>query len=269
MPIGVFDSGLGGLTVLKALQTQLPNESLIYYGDTAHLPYGDKSPATVRGYVAKIVAWLVAQPVKLIVVACNTASAVGIDRIREVAGPVPVVEVVGPAVAAALATAPRGHIGVIATKTTIGSQIYPRHLHQLSPEVQVVAKATPLLVPMIEEGVGLQTQIADQVIAYYLDDPAFEAVDVLVLGCTHYPLIRSRIERYLAGKGRSPVRVIDAAEPTAATVAGVLAERQLATPSTQPGRVRFVVSDRGEPFVQSATLFFGQPIELEEVKFES
>ncbi|MDX2062973.1 MAG: glutamate racemase, partial [Bacteroidia bacterium] len=92
LPIGVFDSGLGGLTVLKALQTQLPNESLIYYGDTAHLPYGDKSPATVRGYVAKIVAWLVAQPVKLIVVACNTASAVGIDRIREVAGPVPVVE---------------------------------------------------------------------------------------------------------------------------------------------------------------------------------
>ncbi len=242
-PIGVFDSGVGGLTVVSALIRRLPNESILYLGDTARLPYGDKSPATVRRYTHRNVDFLTARGVKAVVVACNTASALALDELDY---PLPVLGVVEPGAAGAVA-ATRGRVGVIATESTIRSDAYGRAIRRLEPGVEVLSRACPLFVPLVEEGWSddpISQQIAERYLAPLLD----AGIDTLVLGCTHYPLLKPVLRR-VVGDG---VRLVDSAEAMARTVAGVLAERGLAAgDGAVPGH-HFCVTDAGEHFERIA-----------------
>ena len=261
-PIGVFDSGVGGLTVAAALKAELPAEALIYFGDTAHLPYGDKSPEVLGEYVAQITAFLLAQEVKAVVRAGNTASAVAFDVVVaacRLAG-VPAFEVITPAVQAAAGRTERRAIGVIGTQTTIHSHVYLQRLLQLLPTAYVIEKATPLLVPLIEEG-WLGPELATHVLEAYISDTNFRHVDVLILGCTHYPLLREPIEAYFRRQGRA-VAVIDAAGATAEQVALGLRELNLLTEGAPPRPDQLYVSDFTASFQQMAERFFPQPVDL-------
>ena len=263
-PIGVFDSGIGGLTIVRALQEHLPNEQIVYVGDTAHLPYGDKSPEVLKGYVARVVAFLLRQPVKAVVTACNTASAAAYDVVQALAAPlgIPTYEVIHPAVRVAVAKSAHARIGVIGTRTTIQSHVYLRELLTAMPDASVIEKATPLLVPMIEEG-WHQGRLSQEVIEAYLSDTGFKHIDTLILGCTHYPLIEEQITQYL-NQGRShPVAVINSAQAVAQQVASDFAQRgQLRNHASAPGPHAFYASDITDAFQQSAALFLGAPVTL-------
>src|SRR4051812_9948964 len=192
-PIGVFDSGIGGLTVVSALRSLLPNESIFYLGDTARVPYGGKSAATVQRYSLEIASMLLGENAKTVVVACNTASALALPRLEETL-PVTVTGVILPGARAAIAQTRSGHIGVIGTRATITSGAYERALRSLDPKIHVTARACPLLAPLIEEG-WLESSITDEIIMQYLTPLLDDGVDTLVLGCTHYPLLRKAIAR--------------------------------------------------------------------------
>ncbi len=206
-PIGVFDSGVGGLTVVSALMRRLPRESILYLGDTARLPYGDKSPRTVRRYTRRNVDFLLARGVKAVVVACNTASALALEDLDY---PLPIWGVVEPGAAAAVA-ATRGRVGVIATESTIRSDAYGRAIRRLDSVIEVASKACPLFVPLVEEGWS-DDPISRQIAERYLTPLLETGIDTLVLGCTHYPLLKPVLQQ-VAGEG---VRLVDSAE-TAAT----------------------------------------------------
>ncbi len=215
-PIGVFDSGVGGLTVVSALIRRLPEEAILYLGDTARLPYGDKSPRTVKRYTRRNVDFLLTRGVKAVVVACNTASALALE---ELAYTVPIWGVVEPGAAAAVA-ATDGKVGVIATESTIRSDAYGRAIRRLDPTVEVSSRACPLFVPLVEEGWSddpISRQIAERYLAPLLD----AGIDTLVLGCTHYPLLKPILQR-VAGAG---IRLVDSAETVARQV-----ERELEIP---------------------------------------
>jgi glutamate racemase len=252
-PIGVFDSGVGGLTVVAALQRALPHESVLYLGDTARLPYGTKSPATVARYSERNVAFLEAQGVKAVVVACNTASAVALPAL---APHLPLWGVVEPGAARAAASS-RGRVGVIATEATVRSGAYARALHAERRELEVVSRACPLFVPLVEEG-WVDDPITEAVARRYLA-PLLEAeIDTLVLGCTHYPLLAPLLAR-VAGPG---VALVDSAHALAAEVEAGLAERELlAVPGAR--RDRFFVTDGAERFARLAETILGRPVELE------
>ena len=191
-PIGAFDSGMGGLTVVKELMQQLPNEQIIYYGDTARVPYGDKSKETILTYARQIMNFLVDQGVKAIIVACNTVSAVALEDLKNEFD-IPVIGVVKPGAKAAAETTRNNRIGVIATRATINSGIYKEFLCRTDPNISVFQKACPLFVPLVEEG-WVNDEITDLIIHRYLDDMLKNDIDSLVLGCTHYPLLRDRIQ---------------------------------------------------------------------------
>ena len=191
-PIGAFDSGMGGLTVVKELMQQLPNEQIIYYGDTARVPYGDKSKETILTYARQIMNFLVEQGVKAIIVACNTVSAVALEDLKNEFD-IPVIGVVKPGAKAAAESTHTGRIGVIATRATINSGIYRDFLCRTNPEIEVFQQACPLFVPLVEEG-WIDNEITDMIIHRYLDDLVKNNIDSLVLGCTHYPLLRERIQ---------------------------------------------------------------------------
>ena len=251
-PIGVFDSGIGGLTVIRELIHQLPHESLIYFGDTARVPYGNKSPETVRRYSREILAFLLARDVKMVVVACNTASAHALDDLRRLA-PVPVEGVVEPGARAALRHSRSRRIGVIGTAGTMRSGAYERAIHALDPAARVTQKACPLFVPMVEE--GWLDHPATKLIAHeYLDPLKQDGIDTLVLGCTHYPLLKPLLAEVM-GQG---VALIDSAAETAAVVARELGHSTLHAPSTAHGRVTFVVSDAPEQFERVGAAFLGE-----------
>src|SRR5256714_10920876 len=205
-PIGVFDSGIGGLTVVSALRALLPNESIFYLGDTARVPYGGKSAATVQRYSLEIADMLLRENAKTVVVACNTASALALPRLEETL-PVTVTGVIFPGAGAAIEKTRTGHIGVIGTRATIASGAYERALRSLNFEVRVTARACPLLVPLIEEG-WLESPITDEIILQYLDPLMGDGVDTLVLGCTHYPLLRNAIARVAGDK----IALVDSAQ---------------------------------------------------------
>ena len=188
LPIGVFDSGLGGLTVAREIMRNLPMEQIVYFGDTARVPYGSKSRQTIRRYSRQIVRFLKTQEIKAIVVACNTATALAMDAIREEAEGIPVIGVVEPGARVACQESRKGRIGVIATRATIGSNVYSEAIHAIRPEAQVISKACPLLIPLVEEG-WLHDKITDEIILRYLDEVLEYGVDTLILGCTHYPLL--------------------------------------------------------------------------------
>ena len=258
-PIGVFDSGLGGLTVAHAIMRQLPSESLIYFGDTARVPYGPKSPDTVRRYSREISAFLIEQGVKAIVVACNTATAHALPALRDELK-VPVIGVVEPGARAAVRATRTGHIGVIGTAGTIRSQAYVRAIHAENPDVRVTALACPLFVPLVEEGWTSHDAtrlVAEEYLAPFVKD----AIDTLVLGCTHHPLLKPLIGEIV---GRS-VRLIDSAEETAADARRMLAANALSAGDGE-GEYRFIASDDPQQFLTLGRRFLGSAIERVEVR---
>ncbi len=241
----------------------MPQERILYFGDTAHLPYGDKSPEVLQGYVHQIVAFLLAQQVKAIVIACNTASAVAYKQtVRQAAG-IPTFEVITPAVETALAHSPQGRVGVIGTKTTVQSHIYLRTVLDHRPDASVIEKATPLLVPMIEEG-WAHNKITKEIIEAYLSDTGFTHIETLILGCTHYPLIEAEIQQYFDTHARQPVRVINSAQAVAASVRASLEAQNLASVvRASPAPDQFWVSDYTEGFQATARQFFGADVMLQ------
>lgn len=251
-PIGIFDSGLGGLTVARAIFDRLPADSTVYFGDTARVPYGPKSPATVRRYSLEILHWLLAQRVKAVVVACNTSTAHALDQMRAVS-PVPVIGVIEPGARAALRAAPEGPIGVIGTSGTIGSGAYERAIKGMAPGVTVVSQPCPLFVPLVEEG-WFDHPATELVAREYLAPLSAAGVRAVVLGCTHYPLLKPLLARVL-GPG---VALIDSADEVAGALAAELAARGLCgEPGAGPATHRFAVSDDAERFQAIGARFLG------------
>jgi glutamate racemase len=258
-PIGVFDSGLGGLTVAHAIMRRLPGESLIYFGDTARVPYGPKSPDTVRRYSREITSFLLEQGVKAVVVACNTATAHALPMLRDHLD-VPVIGVVEPGARAAVRASRSGRIGVIGTAGTIRSGAYVRAIHEEAPDASVIALPCPLFVPLVEE--GWTTHDAARLVAReYLAPFMNDAVDTLVLGCTHYPLLKPLIAEIVGPR----VCLIDSAEETAADTRRMLAASAIQSPD-RDAAYRFIASDDPQQFLTLGQRFFGASIERVEVR---
>ena len=256
-PIGIFDSGIGGLTVANAIHKHLPQERLIYFGDTAHLPYGDKSADAIRYYCLKIGKFLLEKQCKLIVVACNSASSAGYEVLLEFFKQQTLfVNVVDPLVAA-VARHSFQKVGLIATKATVRSGVYQARLAHLNPELEVAALPTPLLAPMIEEGF-LHNKVSHTVLEAYLSDPALTGIEALMLACTHYPLIRADIDRFY---GRQ-VDIFDSTDVVAEVVRQRLSERGLL--NAQDGAAHhFYVSDYTSSFEATTRLFYDEQVHLE------
>lgn len=264
-PIGVFDSGVGGLTVLRALRSRLPAEDFVYLGDTARLPYGTKSPQTVRAYARQAAKRLVDAGVELLVIACNTASAVALDDLREAFAPLPVLGVVEPGADAAVQATRKGRVLVTGTDGTIAGGAYPRALRALSPDLEIWGQACPLFVALAEEG-WVDGPVAEAVVRRYLDpwlrDPAESRPDVVVLGCTHFPALRPVIEGVLGPE----VRVVDSASPTAEAVAAALGPTRGAAREEAAGTCRFWATDAPERFARVAPTFLGEALTPDQVE---
>jgi glutamate racemase len=253
-PIGVFDSGIGGLTVLRALTEALPREDFIYLGDTARLPYGTKSNEVILRYSRENSEFLLAKGIKILVVACNTSSAVAVAEISRLTV-IPVIGVIEPGAAAAATVSRNGKIGVIGTDATIASGAYTRAIHALRPRAEIYTRACPLLVPLVEEG-WTENEIAQRTVAFYLESLKQSGIDTLLLGCTHYPLLRGLFERVL-GPG---VRIVDSAGATAVAVSNRLTALRLARPSGT-GSQSFFVTETPDRFVRVGRRFIGDRVE--------
>jgi len=254
--IGIFDSGMGGLTVLRALLAQLPNENFVYLGDTARLPYGTKSGETVSRYALQAADTLMQHHVKLLVIACNTASAYALPALQAAIVSVPVVGVIEPGAEAACASAPNGRIAVIATEGTVSGGAYLRAIKQRDPNTSVIQKACPLFVPMAEEGLT-DGEIATTVARHYLVPLKAERPDCLVLGCTHFPVLKGAI-RGVMGPG---IASVDSAATTAQAVKEALASGGLRRKETAEGARSYLVTDAVERFVRVGKIFLGAPID--------
>jgi glutamate racemase len=257
-PIGIFDSGIGGLTVAQALSKHLPKEALMYVGDTAHFPYGDKSVDSIKYYAVRIADFLLDKGCKAIVIACNTASAMAYEAVKkQVKGAVPVFSVIDPVVEEVCRLHRGQRIGVIGTKGTIKADAYSKKIKQLAPECEVTSLATPLLAPMIEEGFFNNT-ISRTIIHSYLSRPKLKKIDALILACTHYPLIKDEIASFYPPE----VTVLDSADVVARAVAaslkkqGLLATRRL-------GSNHFYVTDFTKSFERSTAIFYRDNLKLE------
>lgn len=257
-PIGIFDSGIGGLTVARAIHDRMPDESTIYLGDTARVPYGPKSPETVRRYAGEILDWLLAEGVKAVVVACNTASAHALDALRA-RSPVPVFGVIAPGSRAARATAGSEPIGVIATAGTIASHAYRRAIHDLDPDATVIEQACPLFVPLVEEG-WLDHPATRLVAEEYLRPLRAAGITSLVLGCTHYPLLKPLLAELLG----SGVRLIDSADEVAEELSRALVEKGIEAPAGATPVHRWVATDDTVRFGHLGRLFTGRAVEAVE-----
>lgn len=245
-PIGVFDSGVGGLTVAREIMRQLPNEDLVYFGDTARVPYGSKSKKTVLKYSRQIVRFLLTKGVKAIVVACNTASALALDEIAAEID-IPVIGVVKPGAKMAVETTKTGNVGVIATQSTIKSGIYNDYIRELNPDITVVSKACPLFVPLVEEGL-LEDRVTDDIVARYLQEIKEYHVDSLVLGCTHYPLLRNAIKRFMGEE----VHLVNPAYETAKSLKELLSQQGIINKKSKKSEYEYYVSDGVEQFISFA-----------------
>src|SRR5438094_4336388 len=259
-PIGVFDSGIGGLTVVKALRELLPNENIFYLGDTARVPYGGKSASTVERYSIEMTDLLVVEDVKAVVIACNSASAVALPKLEETLS-VPVIGVIKPGAQAALAATRNQHVGVIGTRATIKSGAYERELRALNPDVRISVRACPLLVPLIEEGL-LDDDVTDRMIMRYLEPLLADGIDTLVLGCTHYPLLTDAISRML----KRQVMLVDSAQNCARAVEETLNKQSLQAAQSNRGELHVALTDAADNFLNVARdalqLSFGE-IELQ------
>lgn len=258
-PIGIFDSGIGGLTVTHSIFERLPHESTIYFGDTARVPYGPKSPDTVRRYSLEILHWLLGQGVKLVVIACNTSTAHALQALRS-ESPVPVIGVIDPGATAAVSATHGGPIGVIGTAGTIASNAYAKAIHALEPDARVEQVACPLFVPLVEEG-WFEHPAAQLIAEEYLGPLRAAGIDALVLGCTHYPLLKPLLGRVMGPQ----VKLIDSAQETARVVAAALKEKSLEAASGAPVTHRFVVSDDEARFRVVGSRFLGEKLGKAEV----
>ncbi len=248
-PIGVFDSGVGGLTVAREIMRQIPNEKIIYFGDTARVPYGSKSKETVTRFSEQIVRFLRTFQVKTIVVACNTASAYALDKLEHDID-IPIIGVLKPGARAAMEATGNGRIGVIATEATIGSGMYNKYIEELNPDVTIYGKACPLFCPLIEEGLW-EDPVTDEIARRYLTELIDIDIDTLILGCTHYPLIRSTLGRIAGEK----VALVNPAYETARELKEMLGDMGLLNdeePGLGSNRYKFYVSDKAEKFVRFA-----------------
>lgn len=257
-PIGVFDSGIGGLTVAREIIRQLPNEKIVYFGDTARVPYGGKSRETVIRYSKQIVRFLETKGVKAVVVACNTASAFALDELRG-ALDIPIIGVIRPGAKTAVEVTKTKRVGVIGTEGTIRSAIYTEVIHEFDREVNVMGKACPLFCPLVEEG-WLHDTVTDEVAYRYLNEFKDRDIDTLIMGCTHYPLLRSTIMKTM-GEG---VTLVNPAYETALSLKRLLEEKGLASPEDlypQTHMYDFYVSDAPRKFVEFANSIM--PIEVE------
>lgn len=260
-PIGIFDSGIGGLTVANAIHRNLPEESIVYFGDTAHLPYGDKSKELISQYAIGITQFLLEEAdCKAIVIACNTASAAAYATLRDTyQGQIPIINVIDPMIEAVIADTSIHHAGIIATKTTIQSRVYQEKFTRRKPELKYSALATPLLAPMIEEGY-FKDNIQQAIIEEYLSNPILDGIDGLILACTHYPLIKKEIHAYYAGK----VKIFDSAEVVARKLKFILEKEQLSNTGRKDPNV-FYVSDFTTSFEDTTRMFYGEKIHLEKI----
>jgi glutamate racemase len=263
-PIGVFDSGLGGLTVVHAIREQLPSENLIFLGDTARVPYGTRSPETVMRYARSCARNLSKFDIKLLVVACNTVSAVALDMLCNELD-VPVLGVIGPGAQTGARESPSGCVGVIATPGTVASGAYERAIADADPSAEIVVGTAPLLVPLAEEGWthGAVPELAAQ---RYLKPLVDSSIDVLVLGCTHYPLLKDVIEAQLENLRGRPIPVVDSAHATACELARLLEYEGLASDRTGRGTLELLVTDMPARFSELASRFLGQELDLDDVR---
>ncbi|MBT8194868.1 MAG: glutamate racemase, partial [Bacteroidia bacterium] len=237
-PIGIFDSGIGGLTVANAIHELMPKESLIYFGDTAHLPYGDKSSSAIKSYSKKISEFLLNQNCKIIVIACNSASSTAYDTVRKIVPTsIPVINVIDPVVDYITKTKKRNRIGVIGTKATIKTRVYPKRINQKNKTAKVNSLATPLLAPMIEEGF-FDNNISQTIINNYLSKKPLSNIDSLILACTHYPLIEKEVKKYYGSK----VFIVNSANIVAKKVRDVLKKKKLLTLAKR-AKHHFYISD--------------------------
>ncbi len=253
--IGVFDSGVGGLTVLRQITLRVPGESTIYLGDTARVPYGTKSPQTVIRYARTCARLLTDRGIKMLVVACNTASAFAVETLRKEL-PLPVLDVIGPGARTAVRKTRTGRIGVIGTSGTVASRAYPDAIAQLAPDAQVFCKPCPLFVPLAEEG-WTDGEVPRAVAHAYLDELLRENIDTLVLGCTHYPLLA----RVIAETAGNAIALVDSAEATAEAVEETLGRLGLGGNGLNSPQRHFLVSDAPESFSRVGARFFGSDLE--------
>lgn len=252
--IGVFDSGIGGLTVLHSIIEALPKENTVYLGDTARSPYGTKSVDTVMRYSFENSEFLVEKGVKMVVVACNTSTAIALEQLQAELE-LPVIGVIGPGVRSAIATSKNKKIGVIGTEATIQSGAYTRALKAADPAVEVYSRACPLFVPLVEEG-WTDNQVVDLTVKAYLESLKQSGIDTLILGCTHYPLLKKSIRKFLG----SGARLIDSAEETAKEVAAMLQKSALAKKAGK-GVHSFFVTDAPDRFIKVGRRFLGEKVE--------
>ena len=256
-PVGIFDSGIGGLTVAHAIRRRLPSESLIYFGDTAHLPYGDKSEAAIQAYSVKIADVLLKKGCKVIVIACNSASSAAYDLLKEyVRKDAQVINVIDPMVGLVASRFSGKRVGLIGTRRTVHSGVYARKIASVDDSITLLSLATPLLAPMIEEGY-FNNKISHDIIETYLRDPELQNLDALILACTHYPLIKDDISSFYNGK----MEILDSSEVVAEALHRYLSDQKLL--SSHAGRDTFLVSDYTDSFESSTRLFFHQLVHLE------
>lgn len=253
-PIGIFDSGVGGLTVFKEIRRLLPNEDIIYFGDTARVPYGGKSVKVIQKYSSEISRFLEIQGIKMLVVACNTASALAMNKLKNDSS-VPVIGVIDPGVRAAVRAANGGKIGVIGTRGTINSEAYQTRILRLRRNLEVIARPCPILVPIVEENM-IDSEIARLAIRMYLQEFQSAGVSSLILACTHYPLLKPIIRNFIGDK----VALIDSAEETAIEVKEMLNARRIVGDEKHQGCDKFYVSDSPESFAEIGEAFLGRPM---------
>ncbi len=259
-PVGLFDSGVGGLTVAGAIKRILPHEDLIYVGDIAHLPYGDKSAEAVKYYSKKISEFLLEKNCKIILVACNTASALAFEDVKNFVGDKAIVlNVIDPVIDYLFKKGKNDKVGIIGTKGTIGSSVYRDKIKLMAPELEVVSLATPLFVPMIEEGF-IFDDISNAIIRSYLSKPQIEDISTLILGCTHYPIIKSQINKYYDFK----VDIIDSAQTAATQLRAVLESENLLN-NNENSIYKYFVSDYTPSFEVISKMFLEDEIHLEKL----
>lgn len=259
LPIGVFDSGMGGLTVLSAIRESLPQESFIYLGDTARLPYGTKSPDTVLQYAVQMARLLVERDIKALVIACNTATTAALPYLQKMLPDIPVLGVVQPGAQAVITATRNQRVAVLATETTIASQAYQRLIHQSLPDAQIQTRSCSVLVALAEEGM-VDNAIAIEALKHYLAD--FDAEDTLLLGCTHFPVFKSSLKKLLPPH----VAVVDSAEATASALRRLLSEQLLLTSAEHPGQVHYLVTDSVKRFQKVGEIFLGEPLQEESIE---
>ena len=258
-PIGIFDSGIGGLTVAHALLKKLPNENIIYFGDTAHLPYGDKSSSAIQAYSVKIAHMLLQQHCKLILIACNSASAAAYELVKEyVASKAIVMNVIDPTIQLLKENYARKTIGLIGTRQTVNSNAYKKKIDALNHGIQLIPLATNLLASAIEEFGN--NKVIDSLLEEYLAHPPFKNLDALVLACTHYPIIKTKVSNYFSA---NRIDIIDPSETVAEAVKQRLAKENLLNTNNEKCSRLFYVSDYTESFAANAKQFFGDEIKLE------